>query len=155
MPSKTSDNVNQLDSKTFRVTYATGEELIVKRVPWSDLDEVTALQTQLLECLDETNGFIGDLFSPKNKKFWDALRKLASLMPVVGQEETGIDLDRVAEVEDIIRIFVTRTSDYHEDYGAISPKDGETLLPSEVSRINGLNFFRMLKQAAEAKKTKK
>lgn len=138
-------NTEKLGIKTFIVQYEDGSKVIVKPVSWKSLQDVQILQYNILENTANNGGSPGDLLNPDNNDFWDSAKALAKLMPVVGQEEKGIDLDRIEDMDEILKIFVTNSTYRDPESGFIQPgPDENTLKPSEISRINGINFFKLL-----------
>lgn len=138
-------DTEKLGVKTFIVTYEDESRELVKPVSWKNLQDVQILQYNILENTAMNSGSPGDLLNPENKTFWDSARKLAALMPIVGDEEKRLDIDRIDDIDQLIRIFVTNTDYRDPETGFINPGPNETTLkPSEISRINGINFFRLL-----------
>ena len=137
-------DTEKLGIKTFVVTYEDSTKEIVKPVSWKFLDDVQILQYSILEASAATGGSIAELLNHKNSDFWEPATKLAALMPIVGKDEKGINLDKIEDCEELIRIFVTTTTHRDQDTGLISPGPEGFLLPSEISKINGVNFLRLL-----------
>lgn len=135
-------------TRQFSVTYVSGATIIVKPVPWAKLDDLHSLQSVILDKLFDSGGAVGELLRPTNEGFWDAVRKIAAMCPVVGQKDPGLDLEKIESIEDILRIFVTTTSEVAEDSGWLTSTSSR-LEPSEVSRINGLNFFNLVVETAQ------
>lgn len=136
---------SNLTTKTFVVTYEDGSKDMVKPVSWKALEDLQLLQYNILENAAKCGGSVGDILNPSNKDFWNSATKLAKLLPVVGNEEKGIDLDKIEDMDLLVKIFITNTTYRDPESGFIAPdpKDS-TLRPSEISRINGLNFFKLL-----------
>jgi hypothetical protein len=144
-------DTTKLGFQTFDLTYSDGSKDIVKPVSWKYLDDVQILQFQILQNCASKAGSPGDLLSPKNKDFWDSARKLADLMPLVGTEEKGIDIDRIEDMNEILEIFVTTTKQRDENTGFIIPEPKLGYLrPSRISKINGINFIRLLMEVKES-----
>ena len=138
-------DTEKLGVKTFVVTYNDNSRVVVKPVSWKKLDDIQILQYQILEATAACGGSPGDLLNPSNTDFWEPARTLASLLPVVGKEELGIDLDKIDDCEELIEIFVTTTKYRDPESGFITPSlDAVNLEPSRISRINGVNFIRLL-----------
>lgn len=137
--------MEELKSNTFSVTYSTGEVVIVKSSSFRDLEEIEILEKEILKCFVTADACPGDLLKLSNKGFWGHVEKLAKLLPIVGQDEKGLNLDLIEDADDILRIFVTSTSRRDPETGSIILGAEESLGVSEVCRINGLNFSRILK----------
>jgi hypothetical protein len=139
-------DTTKLGVKTFIIEYADGSKDIVKPVSWKNLQDVQILQYNILENTANNGGSPGDVLNPNNKDFWEPAKSLAKMMPVVGKEG-GIDLDRIEDMDQLINIFITTTEYRDPETGFISPgPQNTTLKPSEISRINGINFFKLLVQ---------
>lgn len=132
--------------RTFDIKYSSGEVVTVKPVPWAKLDDVCILQQNIIKCLLDSEGAVGSLLRPSNTEVWGYIKKLAALLPVVGVNEPGIDLNQIEELDEVVRIFVTLTEDYNE-YGLLSPPTGEPLRPSLIGDIHSLNFYSLMLQA--------
>lgn len=143
-------DTEKLGIKTFVVTYEDGSKDIVKPVSWKNLDDVQILQYNILEASANCGGSPGDLFKRSHTEFWEPARKLAALMPVVGKEEKGINVDKIEDCEQLIDIFITATKDRDEATGYIIPGPEGVLKPSAISRINGINFLKLLMQMQQA-----
>ena len=147
-------DTSKLGIKTFLVTYEDGTQDLCKPVSWRNLQDVQILQYQILENTAACSGSPGDVFNPENKNFWEPAKKLATLMPVVGNEESGIDLERIEDMDQLIKIFITNTEYRDPESGFIAPGPNEdSLKPSEISRVNGINFFRLLMKVHQKIKT--
>ncbi len=148
-------DTEKLGIRTFIVKFNDGSKEVIKPVPWKDLDDVQILQYQILQATANAGGSPGDILNPKNKDFWNPAKKLAKLMPVVGSEEKGIDLNKIDDCETLLEIFVTTTSNRDPETGFITPPtDKSNLEPSLISRINGINFIRLLIQVAQESQKK-
>lgn len=146
-------DTEKLGIKTFVVEYEDGTKDIVKPVSWRKLDDVQILQYSILEESARCGGSPGDLFNPENKGFWEPARKLAALMPVVGNEAPGIAVDKIEDCETLIDIFITSSKSRDPDTGFIIPGSEGVLLPSSISRVNGINFLRLLVKMQTEMKT--
>lgn len=144
-----------LASNTFKVEYCDGTEAIVKPSSWKDLEDIEILQKELIKQLVDKDGAIGSLLKGSNKKFWGTCEKLASLLNVVGEPEKGIDLNKIEDVDQIVRIFITTSQKRHPETGGIYTEAGEPLERSEVCRINGLDFLDLLNEIIEETQTPK
>lgn len=139
----------QLAKNTFKVFYNDGSEVIVKPVSWRLLEDVELLTQEIFVLLLEQDGNFGELFKPNNRKFWEFAGKLAEIMPVVGQTSPGIDLNKIDDLDQLVRIFITTSDKRHPVTGGLYAENGQGLPPSEIYRINSLNFFTMLEKAQE------
>jgi hypothetical protein len=138
---------SKVSNNTFKVYYNDGEEIIVKPVSWKQLEDVEKLCQEIFIQLVEVDGSCGQLFRASNRKFWSNAEKLAAMLPVVGQEQPGIELDKIDEIDQLTRIFITVSDKRHPETGGIYSPPGEQLPPSEIYRINSLDFFLALNQA--------
>lgn len=134
----------QLGLKTFSIIYVDGSRVTVKPVSWKALNDVQILQYEILTASANSGGSPGELLNPENKDFWEPARKLAALMPVVGQPEPGIDVDLIEDVDQLIKIFVTTSEARDPENGFIMPGEEGYLLPSLISKVNGINFLKLL-----------
>jgi len=141
---------DSLSNSTFKVEYSDPEEtVIVKPSSWKVLEDIEYLQKEIIYLLAEVDGAFGDLLRPSNTEFWGHVRKMAALLPIVGQEKPGLDVDRIEDAEDIIRIFITTSKQRDPQFGSVFVEGGTPLLPGEVSRINSLNFTKILNHTQE------
>lgn len=136
-------DTEKLGVKTFSVTYEDESTDLVKPVSWKKLEDIKILQYQILQNSASLGGCVGDLLSSSNKDFWEPANRLSKLMPVVGKD-SGIQLDKIEDPDEIIEIFVTSTTHRDEETGYITPGTEGFLLPSRISRVNGLNFLGLL-----------
>jgi hypothetical protein len=132
---------------TFKVIYSDGEEIIVKPVPWKLLEDVETLTKEIIILLLEVDGRQGELYKLSNTKFWGYAKKLAAMMPVVGQDTPGIDLDRIDDADQLTRIFITTSEKRHPATGGIYNPEGESIAASDIYRINSLDFFSLVQKA--------
>lgn len=134
----------QLGLKTFIVYYEDGSRDTVKPVSWKALNDIQILQYEILTASAEAGGSPGELLNPENKDFWEPASKLAQLMPIVGKDKPGIDVDKIEDIDQIIRIFVTTSEARDPETGFIMPGEEGYLLPSYISKVNGINFLKLL-----------
>lgn len=136
----------KLATNTFKVKYSDGEEIIVKPSSWKSLEDIEILQRDIVKQLAENDGAFGEMLKVSNKRFWGNAEKIAAMLPVVGQTKKGIDLEKIDSIDDIVRIFITASSNRHPETGGIYIEPGGTLAPGDVCRINGLNFTKLLRE---------
>jgi hypothetical protein len=133
---------------SFVVTFEDGSRDIVKPVSWKNLDDVEALQTEVLKiAVGEFDGHLGSAFKVSNTAFWDLICTLGNLMPLVGKTEVGFDPRKIDDILHLTEIFITAEPILSETTGSLVPSSGNTLTPSLISRINSLNFQKLLKEA--------
>jgi hypothetical protein len=127
--------------KHFKVTYPNGEVAKVMRSPLkksehhAGLSEVVALLEEIIYAAVEHNISMGSLLT--DKSVVSNLRKLAAILPVVGQSKPGIDFDALLEANDqeqICSIFFTQSKLNDQGEYEIPWK------PPFVAVLNGLNF---------------
>lgn len=135
-----------MPNNTFDVTYASGEVITVKAVPWSKLDDVSILQSKILQAFLENSGAVGSLLKPSNVEVWSYIKKLASLLPVVGG--VNLDIEQIQDLYDIVKIFITTTDTFNE-FNWVMPENGEMLQPSKISQVHSLNFYSILNEIRE------
>jgi len=152
----------KLITPTFEITYwdvSTLEEkatVKVRPVPFSKLDDLIKLQEQILDYYVAQQGCIANLLRDKSVKA--TLKKIASLLPVVGEEKPGFDLDNLFEASDMIQIaqiFFTEAFDENVHSEGIvvdevtkrqiymHPKHRYSPTPSKIARIHDLDFFEL------------
>lgn len=134
----------------FEVTYwgedDTPKEIIqVRAVPLRSkaggLSDVIKLQEKLLRDFVETNGKVGDLLI--RDSVWNNMKKLSSMLPVIGKAEPGFDIEPLADASDLgqlARIFFSES--IGDDLQRIM-EDGEVNVinhPSSIARIHDINF---------------
>jgi hypothetical protein len=132
------------DERSFVVNYFDGKKDFVKAVPWKDLKDVQTLQIEILKFTVLADGHLGDLWCSDNKSFWEVVSQLSKLMPVVGRENRGINPFLIRDVDELTRIFISIETKRHNTTGGLYTEKDEELLPSEIARINSLNFSRLL-----------
>lgn len=113
------------------------------------------LQKDLIKQLVAKDGNLGSLLKGTNKEFWGTCFKLAGLLKVVGVDEKGIDLERIDDIDQIVRIFITTTTKRHPDTGGIYTEAGESLERSEICRVNSLDFMALLSEIVQETAKKK
>lgn len=133
-----------LGIKTFLVELESNKKLIIKPSSWQDLEDIQILQYKILETCWECNGSTGDIFNSNNKDFWESACDLAKLLPVVGKGKGFFNPREVEDIDELVRVFITNTIHRDESTGFITPGPDDFLLPSEISRVNGINFTRLL-----------
>jgi len=146
----TNINTEKLGIQTHTITYADGSSEIIKPVTWKYLSDVQILQYQIISNTAENQGSLCDILNTENKGFWDPAKKLAALMPIVGSDKKGIDLEKIEEVGDLVDLFITTTQHRDPETGFIAPAPGEGYIkPSIISRLNGINFIRLLMEVLQ------
>lgn len=141
--------------KTFVITYSTGEQIHVKRVSAAKLEDISTLLQNLFEKFlgyyDYSLNCIGDTLG--DPACWGYIKAISAMLPVVGQEKPGINLDLLSEdYEQLMQIFFTQSVDLEQ--GAIElPPENQVLKPSLIAQLYGQNFFKV--RAVEALNQKK
>lgn len=131
------------NNPTFLVNYEDGTSDIIKPVSWRYLDEVEALQLEILKAAYDVTFSLSNLFRPSNVKFWDNAKKLASILPVIGKDEKGFDPERIDSMDELCRIFISTSTYRKAETGSVWNND-QLLDPSEICRIHHLNFINLL-----------
>lgn len=140
------------NNPTFLVNYEDGTSDIIKPVSWRYLDEVEALQLEILKAAYDVTFSLSNLFRPSNVKFWDNAKKLASILPVIGKDEKGFDPERIDSMDELCRIFVSTSTYRKAETGSVWNND-QLLDPSEICRIHHLNFINLLLTAEKQLQT--
>jgi hypothetical protein len=138
-------------TKNFVVTYPDGTEVVVLRLPPTQLEEATAIAEKIFERFftywEYSRDCLGDVLA--DPAAWGYIKQLASLLPVAGQKEKGIDVDLLAtDFEQIGQIFMTQSISM--ETGTVERVEGEIIKPSKFAELNKLNFFKV--RAIEAVK---
>ena len=130
--------------RTFTVTLDGGKQILIKPVSWKNLEDVELLQLEIVKAAYDAKFSLATLFKASNRQFWDNAIKLASLLPVVGQKELGFDPEKIDDIDELCRVFVSASTARQIETGSVIPDGYSVLAPSEVSRINALNFLGLL-----------
>lgn len=139
MPTENTDALTH-----FTITFEDGSTKTIKAAPWKALDDIEILQTTILESIGESDGHLGTVLKPSNRKFWDAAEKIAKLTPIVGEEEKGFDPRSIEDPDILCKLFITAKPNYSKTTGGLIPEEGGLLVPSVIARMNGLNFRQLL-----------
>jgi hypothetical protein len=132
--------------RTFAVTLEGGKQILIKPVSWKNLEDLELLQLEIVKAAYDAKFSLATLFRASNRQFWDNAIKLASLLPVVGQKELGFNPEEIDDIDELCRVFVSASTARQIETGSVIPDGDNVLAPSEVSRINALNFIQMLIQ---------
>lgn len=135
--------------KTFVVKLEDDTELLIKQASWKNLEEIELLQLEVLKAAYDAKFSLGTLFRGSNKRFWDNAKKLAALLPVVGQSELGFDPEKIEDLDELCRVFISTSTARITETGSVTSEGKEILQPSEISRIHDLNFLNLLIQIEE------
>ena len=129
-------------NEKYKVTYRNddgtiSEELYLRRVVRSRINDVVELQKLLLESFLKNNAAIGPCIAEDNT--WKTMKKLASLIRVVGNDKPGFDIDRLEEdYEQLTALFFSTAL---TDEGELNTEEAGWLLkPSLIARLHGLNW---------------
>lgn len=136
--------------KTFVLKLRDDSELLIKQASWKNLEDIELLQLEVLKAAYEAKFSLGTLFRGSNKQFWDNAKKLAALLPVVGQPELGFDPEQIDDLDELCRVFISTSTGRVKETGSVTSEGKEILQPSEISRIHDLNFLNLLIQIEEA-----
>ena len=135
--------------KTFTVKLEDNTELLIKQASWKNLEDIEVLQLEILKTAYDAKFSLGTLFRGSNKRFWDNAKKLAALLPVVGQDELGFDPEKIEDLDELCRVFISTSTARINETGSVTSEGKEILQPSEISRIHDLNFLNLLIQIEE------
>lgn len=117
------------------------ETVQLKRVPRSKYKDLIALQQLLLEAFVENNGATGSVIADDAN--WKTLKKLSSMLPVVGQDEKGFDVEKIEnDILLITRLFFTQA--VNED-GSVDLSEG--FKPSLLAEFYQLDYSGFLQRA--------
>lgn len=133
-------------TKSFVVTYPDGTEVVVLRLPPTQLEEATAIAEKIFERFftywEYSRDCLGDvMIDPAARGY---IKQLAGLFKVAGQKELGIDvtaLEDGCDYEQIGQIFITQSVDM--ETGSIVSVPGEGIKPSKFAELHKLNFFKV------------
>lgn len=156
--------MTKLEYPTFEVTIwdesgEAQETLIVRAAPFSKIAEVKDLQQKLIEAFEQKKGSLGELLA--DKTVIAHMKKLASLLRVVGAKDTGLDITNLYDAGDIVqlgRIFFSESvsadmrspgyTDVEIEGQKLKlynkPEHRQNPIPSSISRIHDLPFFDLL-----------
>ena len=151
------------EQATFDVIYYKPDGTIktidkIRRAPFRGnpgLKDIQICQEALIKEFVEFNGAIGSLLVQDNT--WSLICQLGSLLYVVGRDKPGIDVEALAEADDLPQIAQIFFSESFNDAGERERDDeGATLLakPSKVARIHGLDFYEPLFRHSEDKRNR-
>ncbi|HEY9657683.1 MAG TPA: hypothetical protein V6C65_04400 [Allocoleopsis sp.] len=124
------------------VRYASEEVVLMRPVPPSKMEDLIDLQKNLLAAFMVHGGMLGEILRLSNTRVWEDLKKMASLIPLVGGGT--LNVEKIDDSEEICRIFFTTTQNIDEETGAILPPDDEPYSPSVIASLNGVNFWHRL-----------
>lgn len=129
---------------SFDIKYSDGSIDKVKRVKRDKLKDLIILQQEILYYFFKNQANIGATLA--ELEAWNCIRKISKLLPVIGEEKLGINLDKLDEdndLEQIALIFIT-TAIQNEDGGFLSVNehfDTSTWYePSLISKLHQLNY---------------
>lgn len=133
-------------TKSFVVTYPDGTEVVVLRLPPTQLEEATAIAEKIFERFftywEYSRDCLGDvMIDPAARGY---IKQLASMFRVAGQKELGINvtpLEDECDYEQIGQIFITQSVDM--ETGTINTVPGEGIKPSKFAELHKLNFFKV------------
>ncbi len=154
---------------TFQVTYwdDLGEEketITVRPVTLNKLQEVKELQEQLISYYVDHNGCLGTLLI--DNSVFEIMRNLASMLPVIGKEAQGFDIQSLYDMGDILQlgqIFFSESIDENMKSAGITkdtvtdrliyqvPEHRYNPTASAIARIHDLPFFDQYQQKRDEK----
>lgn len=114
------------------------------------LRDVIAIQDELIKHLVLNNACIGALVN--DDVVWEAMLSMAKILPVVGKEKPGFEIESIAEAGDIAqlgRIFFTESITSLGQHETDENGDRPLTKPSSIARIHDLNFHSPLFQYNE------
>lgn len=108
----------------------------VKRVKRKHLKDLTILQEDLVYQFLFYNAAVGDIIA--EEKNWNTLVKICKMLPVVGREELGIDINKIEDdMVQLTHIFFTESTD--ED--GFPVKEDGWFKPSLLAKLHQLNYY--------------
>ncbi|NJN10037.1 MAG: hypothetical protein HC836_48495 [Richelia sp. RM2_1_2] len=118
------------------------------------LKDVIVNQEILIKSFVEHDGRLASLIIDSNT--WNAMERLAKMLPVVGQDKPGFDIEQIAESGDIAqlgRIFFSEN--IADDLNRDRDSDGNIInSPSLIAKIHDINFsatlYLMIREREEA-----
>lgn len=138
-----------INNYCFSVNYYQADGTIdrtveVKKVPRSKLRDLIVLQQQLLDVFVENDASIGVILS--NDANWKLIQSMASLLPLVGSDET-LDVTRFEEdYVQICKVFFTESINESGEYDLAADKP---FLPSKIAKLHQLNYNEQLGKAVD------
>lgn len=130
--------------RTFTVTLEDGKQILIKPVSWKHLEDLELLQLEIVKAAYDAKFSLATLFKASNRQFWDNAIKLASLLPVVGQKEPGFDAEKIDDLDELCRVFVSASVSRQLETGSVIPDGDNVLAPSEIARTANINFLQLL-----------
>ena len=154
---------------TFEVAYwdEKGEEkevIVVRPVPLNKLEEVRKLQEILITEYVNHDGCLGSLLT--DKSVFKTMQNLASMLPVVGKEVKGFDIQSLYDFGDLVQLgqifFSEAITENMKSQGIKTDNITERLVyhypehrynptPSAIARIHDLPFFDHFQQKRDEK----
>lgn len=136
---------------SISVRYSNGTVALVRRFPAlvkPGMNDFKELYQELLQYFVHYNSSMGELLS--DPSVVSLLKAIAEMLPVVGSNKTGINLDDLldnGDWEQICQLFFT--SSMQDDGEFEVDKDGEikAYKPSKLAKLNQLDFFGRLGKA--------
>lgn len=128
----------------FEIKYSSGRTDKVKRVPRKKLHDLIVLQQDLLYAFLKNNASVGSVIASNSN--WSTIEKIAKLLPVIGEEKPGINLDELEDdISQITSIFFTQSVD---ENGMILNTD-EGYKPSLIAELHQLDYYGNARDAAK------
>jgi hypothetical protein len=151
------------EGATFDVIYYKPDGTVksidkVRRAPFRGnpgLKDIQVCQEALIKEFVDFNGAIGTLLV--QDKVWSLIAQLGSLLYVVGRDKPGIDVEALAEADDLPQLAQIFFSESFNSAGERErDEEGATILakPSKVARIHGLDFYEPLFRYSEEKRNR-
>ncbi len=135
------------NSKKIKVIYESTQELkIIKPVTWKQLDDLTEYQKIILEEFLVSNGALGTLLRPSNKRFWSSVEKICEMLRT--ENDVKLNIDLIEDTLDIQKLFITANEEVDLVEGYTIPIDNR-YKPSYISVIHGLDFYQILRESIQ------
>ncbi len=119
------------------------------------LKDVQILQEALIKEFVEFNGAIGSLLA--HDKVWDLICQLGAILPIVGRDKPGIDVEALAEADDLPQLARIFFSESFDDKGERETDEtGAVVLakPSLIAKLHGLDFYGPLFRLSDEKRNR-
>lgn len=128
------------------VTMPDGTELRIKRfsaLAQPGLSDFKALYQRMVEIFVEHNASFGEiLLNPEAIKL---IQDMAAIVPILGGDEIGIDVNQLLEEgdnEQICSLFVAAMERSGPNQGEFRKDENGSFIPGEIAKLNQLDFFK-------------
>lgn len=130
---------------------STVETLLMKRVKRHRNRELIQLMEKLTEAYFINNASLGEVIADDSN--WNLMKTVASMIPIVGKDKDGFDIERIADDYDqLTKLFFTTT--YDESIEDSDELYANGIKPSLISKLHDLNWEEAKKKGLIAARVK-